>query len=40
MLGLYLWIDHKLLLAKLNAYGFNKNQLEIMRTILVIVGKE
>ena len=25
MLGLYLWIDHKLLLAKLNEYGFDKN---------------
>ena len=32
-------INHELLLAKLNAYGFDKNSLEIMR-ILVIPGKE
>ena len=32
-------INHELLLAKLNAYDFDKNLLEIIRN-LVIVGKE
>ena len=33
-------INYELLLATLNAYGFDKNSLEIMRKYLVIIGKK
>ena len=33
-------INHELLLATLNAYGFDKNSLKIIRNYLVIIGKK
>ena len=33
-------INHELLIAKLHAYGFNKESLELINTIFLIDGKE